>query len=77
MCIRDRVKVCTRRDLVRNEDMRNKLNVYAINGKITEYKERWKHHVKRMGNGRIQKKKILNYNPRRKRDIGRPRKQWS
>ena len=71
-----RVKGCTRRDLVRNEDVRNELNVYAINEKITEYKERWKQHVNRMGNGRIPKK-ILNYNPRGKRDIGRPRKRWS
>ena len=58
------------------KDVRNQLNVYALNEKKTEYKERWKHHVNRMGNGRIPKK-ILNYNPRGKRDIGRPQKQWS
>ena len=63
--------------LVRNEDVRNELNVHAINEKkITEYKERWKHHINRMGNGRIPQK-ILNYNPRAERDIGRPRKRWS
>ena len=71
-----RVKGWTRRDLVRNEDVRNELNVYGTSKKITEYKLGCKQHVNRMGNERIPHK-ILNYNPRGKRDIGRLRKRWS
>lgn len=58
------VKGCTRIDLVRNDDMQSELNIYAILEKISEYKNRLKQYVNRMGNQRLPQKNA--YNPRGK-----------
>ncbi|KAJ4429026.1 hypothetical protein ANN_26022 [Periplaneta americana] len=68
-----RVKGCTRRDLIRNEDIRKELNIYNINEKVEDYKEKWKEHLSRMDNERIPAL-IQQYQPKGKRDVGRPRK---
>ncbi|KAJ4429720.1 hypothetical protein ANN_21924 [Periplaneta americana] len=71
-CLR-RVKGCTRRDLIRNEDIRKELNIYNRNDKVEDYKEKWKEHLSRMDNERIPAL-IQQYQPKGKRDVGRPRK---
>lgn len=67
------VKRCTRMDRIKNDDIKQKLDIYAIKDKIKEYKTRWKDHMGRMEEHRCP---ILayKYNPREKRDVGRPRK---
>ncbi|KAJ4438429.1 hypothetical protein ANN_14374 [Periplaneta americana] len=71
-----RVKGCTRRDLIRNEDIRKELNIYNINDKVEDYKGKWKEHLSRMDNERIPAL-IQQYQPKGKRDVGRPRKRWN
>ncbi|KAJ4432143.1 hypothetical protein ANN_20759, partial [Periplaneta americana] len=71
-----RVKGCTRRDLIRNEDIRKELDIYNINEKVEDYKEKWKEHLSRMDNERIPAL-IQQYQPKGKRDFGqleRPRR---
>lgn len=69
------VKGCTKRDHLRNEDIRGELGIYNINEKIEEYRENWRSHLNRMGNGRMPAS-VHNYQPRGRRDVGRPRKRW-
>ena len=45
-----KVKGCTRRDQIRNDVIREELNIYSVNEKVEEYKENWKAHLKRMNN---------------------------
>lgn len=71
-----RVKGCTRMDQIRNEDIREELQIYSIKEKITNNKEQWKEHIERMAESRLPKR-IQNYFPRGRRDVGRPRKRWS
>jgi hypothetical protein len=71
-----RVKGCTRADRIRNVDIRAKLNIYNINNRLEENKEKWKQHIDRMKETRIPKL-ILQYQPKGKRDIGRPKKRWN
>ncbi|KAJ4427825.1 hypothetical protein ANN_25590 [Periplaneta americana] len=42
---------------------------------VEENKTKWKDHVDRMAENRLPKK-IMNYRPIGKRDLGRPRKRW-
>ncbi|KAJ4425870.1 hypothetical protein ANN_27496 [Periplaneta americana] len=42
---------------------------------VEENKTKWKDHVDRMAENRLPKK-IMNYRPSGKRDLGRPRKMW-
>lgn len=65
----------TKRDRLRNEDIRNLLEIYELNNKVDDYRQTWKDHVNRMNNERLPKK-ILNYKPKGKRDIGRPKRRW-
>ncbi len=65
----------TRRDRIRNEEIRNYLGIYNLNGKIDEYRKAWRDHIDRMEDTRIPKQ-ILKYKPRGKRNIGRPKRRW-
>ena len=69
------VKGCTRRDCIRNEDIRRELNVYNMNERLKRYKHQWKEHVDRMGETRIPKH-IRRYKPFGRRSVGRPRGRW-
>ena len=69
------VKGCTRRDCIRNEDIRRELNVYNMNERLQRYKHQWKEHVDRMGDTRIPKH-IRRYKPFGRRSVGRPRGRW-
>lgn len=71
-----RIKGCTREDRLRNEAIREELQIYNINDKIEEQKENWRQHLHRMDNRRIPKA-ITEYHPRGRRDRGRPKKRWS
>jgi len=52
---------------------------WGINGSkgkgIKQYQEKWLHHVQRVDTNRIQKQG-LQYKPKGRRNIGRPRKRW-
>lgn len=69
------VKKCTRMDRLTNDSIRDDLKIYNINHKITEYQNKWKNHVERMGDDRLPKK-LMNYRPRGRRDRGRPMLRW-
>ena len=71
-----KVKGCSRRDHIRNETIREELEIFNINERINDYKEKWKNHINRMDSTRIPHL-IHKYQPRGRRDVGRPRKRWS
>jgi hypothetical protein len=47
------VKGCARHDRLRNEDIRNELGVEPIQDKLSNYRENWKTHLRRMPEERI------------------------
>ncbi|KAJ4445850.1 hypothetical protein ANN_12535 [Periplaneta americana] len=53
--------------------IRKELNIYNINEKVEDYKEKWKEHLSRMDNERFPTL-IQQYQPKGKKDVGRPRK---
>jgi hypothetical protein len=63
----------TRWDHKRNEDILTELQMSQITEFIYQYKKNWKEHVDRMSSDRIQKM-ILKYQPKGKRNLGRPLK---
>jgi len=71
-----KVQGISRLDRHRNEDVREKLNIYSINDKIKEYRTKWKQHINRMDEDRLTKQ-VLHYKPRGRRSVGRPKKRWS
>jgi hypothetical protein len=70
-----KVKGCTRLDRTRNEDTRAELNIYSINERITDYRNRWKYHINRIEDQRLPKQ-IRKYKPKGKRDVDRPMRRW-
>lgn len=58
-------------DKIRNDIIRQEMDIYAMKEKIIEYKIRWKDHMEKMEEHRFP---ILayKYNSRGKRDVGRP-----
>jgi hypothetical protein len=70
-----RVKGCTLRDQIRNDDIRRELDIFSLNRKIEDNKRNWIDHVYRMPDSRIVKQAI-DYMPQGRRDQGRPRKSW-
>jgi hypothetical protein len=69
------IKGVTRRDRLRNDDIRNELEVQNILTYIEETQLRWYGHVKRMKDERAPLK-WLRWKPSGKRPTGRPRKRW-
>jgi hypothetical protein len=69
MRFRRRVKGCTRADRIRNVDIRAELNIYNINSRLEETKEKWEKHIDRMTETRIPKL-ILQYQPKGKKRYG-------
>jgi hypothetical protein len=55
---------------IRNSKIWEELNIFNLNYKILNFRSQWKNHVLRMEDGRIPKK-ILTYDPRGRRNIGR------
>jgi hypothetical protein len=66
-----RVKVCTRLDQIRNEDIGNEMDISRLSENIIEYRNKWKAHLQRMEHTRIPLQ-VYKYQPSGKRDIGRP-----
>ncbi|XP_054710426.1 uncharacterized protein LOC129220111 [Uloborus diversus] len=70
------VKHCTILDKIRSEDIRKELQIYSLNGKITDYRIKWRDHVRRMPSGRLPRA-VYYYQPEGKRDCDRPVKRWA
>jgi hypothetical protein len=64
----------TRFDHQRNTTVRKKLKVEHIVDETQNYEKNWSH-VKRMEHARIHRK-AMEYQPKGKRDIGRPKTRW-
>ena len=62
-------------DRKQNKDIRQQLNIEELNTTIAKYRTNWKQHLIRMTDDRIPKA-ALNYKPRGRRGLGRPRKRW-
>jgi hypothetical protein len=69
------IKWCTRLDQIRNEDIRNELDISPLCEEIIEYRNKWKVHLQRMEHTRIPLQ-AYKYQPSGKRDIDRPRRRW-
>jgi hypothetical protein len=67
------VKGYTRLDKIRSEVIRKELEIAGIQAVRSKHKQNWINHLERMDNTRIPKH-ALNYQPRRRRDPGRRRK---
>jgi hypothetical protein len=65
----------TRWDHKRNEDILTELQMSQITEFIYQYRKNWKEHVDRMSSDRIPKM-ILKYQPKGKRNLGRPLRRW-
>ena len=65
----------TRRDRVRNEDVRKEIGVDKMNDRIERNRLRWFGHVKRMEEGRLPKR-MMEMKFEGKRARGRPRTRW-
>ena len=70
-----RVKGWTRRDHIRNEEIREELSIYNINDKIKDYKRKGSEHLTRMADSRIPKRAYA-HRERGRKSVGRPRKRW-
>ena len=65
----------TKLDNEKNQSIRETLRVVNIVKEIKQYQQKWLQHVQRMDTNRIPKQ-ALHYRPKRRRNIGRPRKRW-
>jgi hypothetical protein len=65
----------TRLDKIRNEDIRQELEISRIQDMRLKYKQNWINHLERMDNTRLPKY-ALTYKPWERRDRGCPRKRW-
>ena len=62
-------------DKKRSSDMREQLDIFNINDKLTQYKINRREHMQRMDDNRLPKT-ILNYKLEGRRNIGRPLTRW-
>jgi hypothetical protein len=65
----------TKLDKEKNQCIRGKTGAQNIVKEIKQYQERWLQHVQRMDTNRTPKQE-LQYKPKGRRNIGRPRKKW-
>jgi len=65
----------TKLDKEKNQCIREKTGAQNIVKEIKQYQEKWLQHVQRMDTNRIPKQ-TLQYKPKRRRRLGRPRKRW-
>ena len=63
----------TRRDRVRNDDIRNRLGVAPIEEKLVQYRLRWFGHVQQRPPDAPVRSEILSQDSNVKRDRGRPK----
>ena len=62
-------------DKEKNQCIREKTGARNIVKEMKQYQENWLQHVQRMDTNRIQKQ-ALQYKPKGRSNIGRPRKRW-
>jgi len=62
-------------DKEKNQCIREKTGVQNIVKEIKQYQEKWLQHLQRMDRNRTPKQ-ALQYNPKGRRNRGRPRKRW-
>ena len=74
MCLR-RVEGVTRKDKVRNEEVRKALGQEAVMDIVKEKQKKWKDKVKAMSEDRLVKKVYMD-EARGRRPRGRPRRRW-
>ena len=65
----------TKLDKEKNQCIRQKTGAENIVKEIKQYKEKWLQHVQRMDTKRLPKQAVQ-YKPKGRRNIGRPRKRW-
>jgi len=65
----------TKLDKEKNQCMREKTGAESTVKEIKQYQEKWPQHIQRMDTNRIPKQ-ALQYKPKGRRHIGRPRKRW-
>ena len=65
----------TKLDKEKNQCIRQKMGVQNIVKEIKQYQKKWLQHVQRMDTNRLPKQ-ALQYKPKGRRNIGRPRKRW-
>jgi hypothetical protein len=54
---------------------KKKTGAQKIVKEVKQYREKWLQHVQRMDRNRLPKQ-ALQYRPKGRRDVGRPRKRW-
>jgi hypothetical protein len=69
------VKGYTKLDKIRSEIIRKELAISGIQEVSTKHRQNWVNHLEIMDNTRLPKL-VLKYQPRERRDRGRPRKRW-
>ena len=65
----------TKLDKEKNQCIREKTGAENIVKEIKQYQEKWLQHIQKMDTNRIPKQ-TLQYKPKGRRHIGRPRKRW-
>jgi hypothetical protein len=65
----------TKLDKENNQCIRQKIGAQNIVKEIKQYQQKWLQHVQRMDTNRLPKQ-TLQYKPKGRRNIGRPRKRW-
>jgi len=65
----------TKLDKEKNQCIRQKTGTQNIVKEIKQYQKKWLQHVQRMDTNRLPKQ-ALQYKPKGRRNIGRPRKRW-
>jgi hypothetical protein len=75
MCFLRRTAGYTRWDHKRNKVILTELQMSQITEFMYEYRKNWKEHVDKMSSDSIPKM-ILKYQPKGKRNLGRPLKRW-
>ena len=65
----------TKLDKEKNQCIRQKTEAQNIRKEIIQYQKKWLQHVQRMDTNRLPKQ-ALQYKPKGRRNIGRPRKRW-
>ena len=65
----------TKLDKEKNQCIRQKMGVQNIVKEIKQYQKKWLKHVQRTDTNRLPKQ-ALQYKPKGRRNIGRPRKRW-
>jgi len=65
----------TKLDKEKDQCIRKKTGAHDIVKEIKQYQEKWLQHVQRMDKNRLSKQ-ALQYKPKGRRNLGRPRKRW-